>query len=74
EFPYRKIGVRASLENDVFKINGTIREDGMEYIVKRGGFSGVNVVNQNPDNRIRFKDMVKRIRRVGSSGSGPLVQ
>jgi len=74
EFPYRKIGVSASLENDVFKINGTIREDGMEYIVKRGSFSGVNVVNQNPDNRIRFKDMVKRIQRVGSSKSGPVVQ
>jgi len=74
EFPYRKIGVKASLENDVFKVNGTVREDGVEYIVKRGSFSGVNVVNQNPDNRIRFKDMVKRIQRVGSTGGGPQVR
>jgi hypothetical protein len=74
EFPYSKIGVSASLENDVFKINGTIREDGMEYLVKRGSFSGVNVVNQNPDNRIRFKDMVSRIQRVGSSKGSPVVQ
>jgi hypothetical protein len=74
EFPYEKIGVRASLGNDVFTINGTIKEDGVEYLVKKGGFSGVNVINQNPDNRISFNDMVKRIRRVGPSESGPLVR
>ena len=74
EFSYEKIGVRASLGNDVFTINGTIKEDGVEYLVKKGGFSGVNVVNQNPDNRISFKDMVKRIQRVGSSESGPVVR
>jgi hypothetical protein len=28
EFPYKKIGIRASLENDVFRINGTIKEVG----------------------------------------------
>ncbi len=38
EFPYRKIGVHATLENDVFRIHGTIREDGKEYLVKRGFF------------------------------------
>jgi hypothetical protein len=74
EFPYKKIGVRASLENDVFTVNGTIKEDGNEYLVKRGGFSGVNVVNQNPDNRISFKDMVKRIRRVTAQGGGPVIK
>ena len=74
EFPYEKIGIRALLENDVFRINGTIREDGQEYLVKRGGFSGVNVVNQNPDNRTSFKDMVKRIKRVTDSKSGPVVK
>jgi hypothetical protein len=74
EFAYSKIGIRASLENDTFRINGTIREGGVEYLVKRGSFSGVNVVNQNPDNRISFKDMLKRIRRVGSSGNGPVIR
>ena len=71
EFPYKKIGVRASLENDVFKVNGTIREGGKEYIVKRGGLLGLDVVNQNPDNRASFKDMVKRIKRVTSDRGGP---
>jgi hypothetical protein len=74
EFPYKKIGVRASLENDVFRVNGTIKEGGFEYLVKRGGFSGVNVVNQNPDNRISFKDMVKRVKRITSKGGGPVIK
>ena len=74
KFPYKKIGVHATLENDIFRINGTIREDGQEYLVKRGGFSGVNVVNQNPDNRIRFKDMVKRIKRITTTKGGPVVK
>lgn len=74
EFPYEKIGVRAFLENDTFRINGTINEEDKEYIVKRGSFSGVNIVNQNPDNRISFKDMVKRIKRVTKGGSPTMVR
>ncbi|MBW2668620.1 MAG: hypothetical protein JRD87_01810, partial [Deltaproteobacteria bacterium] len=73
KFPYEKIGIRAYLENDVFTINGTIGEGGIEYLVKRGSFSGVNVVNQNPDNRVSFKDMVKRIKRITHKG-GPVVR
>ncbi len=74
EFPYKKIGVRASLENDVFRVNGTIREGGKEYIIKRGSFSGVDIVNQNPDNRASFKDMVKRIKRVTADRGGPVIK
>ncbi|MBW2567682.1 MAG: hypothetical protein JRE24_12655 [Deltaproteobacteria bacterium] len=74
QFSYEKIGMRASLENDVFRINGTVREGGTEYLVKRGGISGVNIVNQNPDNRVSFKDMVKRVKRVTASESGPVVK
>jgi hypothetical protein len=73
QFPYKKIGVRSTLENDMFTINGTIKEGGTEYIIKRSGFSGVNVVNQNIDNRISFKDMVKRIQRI-SDTEGPIVE
>jgi hypothetical protein len=73
-FPYEQIGVHAFLENDVFRINGTIREGGIEYLVKRSGISGVNVVNQNPDNRISFKDMVKRIKRVTAGSGGPVIK
>ncbi|MCJ7684848.1 MAG: hypothetical protein MUO68_11210, partial [Desulfobacteraceae bacterium] len=74
EFPYKKIGVHATLENDIFRMSGTIREGGREYFVKRGLFSGVDVVNQNPDNRVSFKDMVKRIKRVTASESGPVIK
>ena len=74
EFPYQKIGVHATLENDVFSINGTIHEDGREYLVKRGFFSGVDVINQNKDNRVGFKDMLKRIKRITSSKGGPVVR
>lgn len=73
-FPYEKIGVAAHLENDLFTVNGTIKEDGREYLVKRAAFSGVNVINQNPDNRISFKDMVNRLKRVASDGGGPVVR
>ena len=74
EFPYRKIGVHATLENDVFRIHGTIRKDGKEYLVKRGFFSGVDVINQSRDNRVGFKDMLKRIKRITDSKGGPIVK
>jgi hypothetical protein len=74
KFPYTKIGVHASLQNDVFRVNGTVKDGGKEYLVKRGRFSGINVVNQNPDNRVSFKDMVKRIKRVTDSNSGPVTK
>ncbi|WP_153306194.1 hypothetical protein [Desulfatiglans anilini] len=72
EFPYSKLGIHATLANDLFRIDGTIREDGKEYLVKRRGFAGVNVVNQSPGSAIGFKDMVKRIQRI-RSGSGPVI-
>ena len=74
DFAYEKIGIHATLKNDVFQINGTVHEGGTEYLVKRGGISGVNVVNQNPDNRISFKDMVKRIQRIFESKGGPVIR
>ncbi|MFZ0131888.1 MAG: hypothetical protein WAK95_05050 [Desulfobacterales bacterium] len=74
EFSYDKIGIAASLENDVFRINGTVKQDGREYLVKKSGFSGVDVVNLNPDNHISFKDMVKRIKRLSKTGGGPVIR
>ncbi len=74
EFPYDKIAIQASLENDIFKIGGPIKEGDKVYLVKRSGFSGVNVVNQDPDRRISFKDMVKRIKRVAASKASVSVE
>ena len=64
DFPYSKIGFECGLKNDVFTVRGLIREDGVEYLVKRSFFGGINVVNSNPDNRIGFSDMLDRAKRV----------
>ncbi len=72
-FGYRQIGIRSFLHNDVFTVNGTIREGGTEYLVRRDGLAGVDVVNRDPDNRIRFKDMVQRIGRALGTGGRPVV-
>ncbi|HJX15399.1 MAG TPA: hypothetical protein VJ386_06660 [Candidatus Deferrimicrobiaceae bacterium] len=69
EFPYEKIGFESNLKNDVFTVRGIIHEDGVEYLVKRRLFGGINVINRNPDNRIGFSDMVERAMRVTSERS-----
>jgi len=42
--------------------------------VKRGFFSGVDVINQSRGNRVGFKDMLKRIKRITDSKNGPVVR
>ena len=64
EFPYAKIGFECGLRNDVFTVRGLIHEDGVEYLVKRRFFAGIDVINGNPDNRIGFSDMLERAKRV----------
>jgi hypothetical protein len=64
EFGYSYLGFSCSLENDVFTLHGLKRRDKVEYIVKRGGLTGVDVINRNPDNRISFRDMMERLRRI----------
>jgi hypothetical protein len=66
EFPYEKIGFECILKNDVFTVRGLIHKDGVEYLVKRRLFTGIDVINRNPDNRIGFSDMLERARRVTS--------
>lgn len=69
EFPYEKIGFECGLNNDVFTVRGLIHEDGVEYLVKRRFFAGINVINGNPDNRIGFSDMLERAKRVTAERS-----
>jgi len=64
EFGYEKIGFECGLKNDVFTVRGLIHKDGVEYLVKRRLFTGINVINRNPDNRIGFSDMLERARRA----------
>jgi len=64
EYPYRRIGVVCVLRNDQFSVRGTIVEGGTEYLVRRGFLRGVDVVNQNPNNVISFRDMRERLQRI----------
>jgi hypothetical protein len=64
-FNYSRIGIACSLKNDVFTLQGTIVEGGIQYLVRRSAFFGIDVVNGNPVNRISFKDMLGRMKRVG---------
>ena len=65
QFPYEQIGLSCVLANDVFSLNGLIREDEVEYIVQRG-WTGINVINTNPNNMIAFSDMLDRLERVNT--------
>jgi len=64
-FNYSRIGIACSLKNDVFTLQGTIVENGIQYLVRRSAIFGIDVVNGNPINRIGFKDMIERIKRIG---------
>ena len=74
KLPYSKIGIHASLASDSFRIKGSDWEGGPDYLVKRGSFSGVDVVNRNPYTPISFKDMLNRIKGVMTSKSGPVIE
>jgi hypothetical protein len=64
-FNYKQIGIACSLKNDIFTLQGTIVEGGVQYLVRRATFFGIDVVNAKPVNRISFKDMLGRMKRVG---------
>jgi hypothetical protein len=66
-FNYRQIGIACSLKNDVFTLQGTIVEGGVQYLVRRATFFGIDVVNGKPVNKISFKDMLGRLERVAKS-------
>jgi len=70
-YPYSRIGIRCVLNNDQFSVRGTIHEGGKEYLVRRGLLRGVDVVNQNPENVISYRDMAERIDRVWASQAEP---
>ncbi len=77
-FPYSKIGFRCVLKNDQFAVNGTIIEGDKEYLVRKGLFRGVDVINQNRNNVISFRDMEERIKRISrpadAKSGGMLIQ
>ncbi|MFQ3574186.1 MAG: hypothetical protein SNJ53_06085, partial [Thermodesulfovibrionales bacterium] len=64
EFPYSAIGIHCSLDNDVFMIRGNIREGGKEYLIRKAFLRGIDVINQNPENTISFKEMQRRLSAI----------
>jgi hypothetical protein len=66
EYPYSRLGIRCTLENDVFTVRGKIVEDGVEYLIRKGFLRGIDVVNMNPNNTISFKDMQERVNRISN--------
>ncbi len=71
-FSYSSIAVSCRLKNDIFTIHGLIREGNTEYLVKRGFWGGVNVINQNPGGKISFSDMLERLARITESGKAKI--
>ncbi|SEM25092.1 hypothetical protein SAMN04489760_1085 [Syntrophus gentianae] len=66
EYPYSEIGLRCTLADDLFSLRGLIHEGGKEYLIRRAPLRGIDIVNQNPDNSISFKDMAERMGRLFS--------
>jgi hypothetical protein len=66
-FRYAKIGIVSTLRNDVFTLGGTIKENGVEYLVKKPRLFGINVIDRDPEKKISFKEMMNRLKRVGQS-------
>ncbi len=64
EYAYREIGLSCTLQDDLFRLRGTIIEDGIEYLVRKPGWFGIDIINKNPDNEILFSDILERIRSI----------
>ncbi len=68
EYDYREIGLTCSLLDGRVTVRGTIFEDGLEYLVRKPGPIGIDVINRNPENEIDFADMLERFRRINKKG------
>ncbi len=66
-FSYSRIGISCKLKNDIFELHGLFKAGDKEYLVKRGFWGGVNVINMNPKGKISFRDMLDRLKRIGES-------
>ena len=67
EYPYSRIGIRCALADDIFSLRGLIHDGGTEYLVRRAWLRGIDIINQNQDNSISFKDMAERVGRIRQS-------
>jgi len=68
-FGYSRIGIRSTLKNDMFTLRGTIVEKGVQYLVRRSRFFGIDVINKQPEKGISFRDMIERLKKVGTQAT-----
>ena len=62
-YRYQKIGLRCTLDNDVFRMQGTALEDSEDYLVY-GGLLPPKIDIIAPGRDISFKEMLKRLSRL----------
>jgi hypothetical protein len=66
-YRYRKIGIRCSLRNDVFHLEGTAKPDTDTYLIYGGWLPPrIDVIVSSPI--ISFQEMVKRLKRIERAG------
>ncbi len=66
-YRYQKIGLRCTLNNDVFRLQGTARDDSDDYLVY-GGLLPPKIDIIAPGRDISFKEMLKRLSRIDRAG------
>ena len=71
-FRYGRIGIVSTLRNDTFTLNGTIHENGLEYLVRKSGLLGIDIIDRMPEAKISFSDMKGRLARIGQPESVPM--
>ncbi|SFM84698.1 hypothetical protein [Thermodesulforhabdus norvegica] len=64
EFPYDRIGIRCTLKNDQFSVRGLIKEGDTEYLIRKRGIRGINVINRQSPNVISWNEMIRRLKRI----------
>jgi hypothetical protein len=53
----------------MFTLRGTIVEKGVQYLVRRSRFFGIDVINKQPEKGISFRDMIERLKKVGTQAT-----
>jgi hypothetical protein len=74
DFGYTKLGLMIGLKGSMCTIRGLHHEGGVEYILKRSGLTGVDVINANPENAMPFADLLVRIKKIMNKEMRPQVR
>lgn len=68
DFGYARLGLMVGLKGAYCTVRGLHHEDGVEYVLKRSGLTGVDVVIGNPENAMPFADLLARLRNIRNKG------